>query len=258
MSNHVFTGDRTLHETTRSETIDDLEEPIRTAAKGRLNRPGGAASQRMKLLCGPCNNIWGRNIHDTAIPFLVPLLTKGEWQNLAADTARAIANWAVMVTMNCEFADTNTLATTPEQRKSFRDCGLEAIPFQVYLGLCQPAMSPCAFWHRAAAAHLDDEPKPELLNAQTTTFYFGHCFFHVVSTTVDWLEAKPEPYAAALGIRQVWPLAEQIPLKPLIFSHHGVLRVGHLFWDELVPERDTHHGIWIPTQNLPGETTWFD
>lgn len=212
-------------------------------AKGKLNRPGSPASHQLKLVCTECNNGWMSGIQEAAKQNLL-LLTKGHWPSLDVESITAIAAWATMVTFCFEFADLKTLTATPSDRKEFMSSRVPGKNWLVYIGLCDSINDPGSFWHRGGYLFNGEPPGgvPDKGNTQTTTLVLGRAFFHTLSAPVDFLP-NPFEYGTTLGIRQFWPVPNEVPSQSLVFTPAGVARIASRFWVQFGVSPLPHGGM---------------
>jgi len=150
-----------------------------------------------------------------------------------------LATWAIMVTMNLEFWDPETVAVPRFQREHLRNT--QSPPPNWYVGI-RRYDGDCTFYHRAFGTPVGLQPTeavPETHKAQTTVFTLGKTLFHTFSAGSDWLfdqfiNGAPADYGDRLGLRSIWPEARPslaASLSPIsadgalsIIDHFGGLR----------------------------------
>lgn len=105
-------GAQLIHE---SRLDNDL---IRTRP-GPLHRKGDARSQKLKVVCVPCNTGWMSVIQNQTKPVLLPLLLKRR-KVLTQQKQKALATWATMFAMIYETTVPDYAATSAVQRTAFK------------------------------------------------------------------------------------------------------------------------------------------
>jgi hypothetical protein len=104
---------------TRYGILDPISNTMNWHNKrGRFDLPISPLSARLKVVCAECNNGWMSELQGKAKPFLL-LLMEGRWTGITREAQAAIAAWATMFTMVCEFADMTTQAVTQSERDEF-------------------------------------------------------------------------------------------------------------------------------------------
>lgn len=103
---------------------------------GPLNRKGDGRSQKLKVICTPCNNNWMSVLQDRTKDVLLPLLLKDTLQ-INPQNHELLATWATMFTMVYETTQPNHAqnATTSQQRALFK---IEQKPPQYWMFWCAP------------------------------------------------------------------------------------------------------------------------
>ncbi|MHB1871877.1 MAG: hypothetical protein ACYCT1_13640, partial [Steroidobacteraceae bacterium] len=99
----------------------DLQRSIPQLRAGPLNRKGDGRSQKLKVVCRPCNNNCMSIIQARTKAALVPLLLK-ETLEISEPEHELLATWATMFTMVYETCQPNPVqtATTRAQRSLFK------------------------------------------------------------------------------------------------------------------------------------------
>ena len=217
---------KTEHITSLRRIDPDTGTNINSVGRGKLNRPGKPYSHQLRIVCESCNNTWMSAIQEEAKDRLIPLIN-GNWPKLNEIALKAISSYATMVTMVIEFADLNTLTTSLESRKLFKNSREPNTNWQILVGLCNNIDEQTgAFWHRGGKLLFSEEGQvTDKPNAQTTTFILGKCFIYTISGPIQFL-MPPLEYASHLGIRLFWPLLDAEPKRPLVFTKDGVNRVA--------------------------------
>jgi hypothetical protein len=92
-----------------------------TLRPGPLTRRGDARSQKLKVVCAPCNNGWMGGLQGQAKPILLPLLAT-EQKTLGQLEQKTLASWATMFTAVYEtcYSGLGHPATTAQQRTDFK------------------------------------------------------------------------------------------------------------------------------------------
>src|SRR5205085_373803 len=86
---------------------------------GKLERPGDPHSQRLRVVCGYCNNNWMGRLQERAKRILLPLVV-GDWTDLSAIDQSTLAAWITMTVMVREAANPPTMTSTQTERFAFR------------------------------------------------------------------------------------------------------------------------------------------
>ena len=232
---------KSVHFTSLVQPDPGTKVPIQTVEKGKLSKNWKPHLIHLKIVCTSCNNTWMSEIQESAKSYLLELLI-GRWPEFDTNAMSIIASWATMVTMSLEFADINTLTATQAERTEFKVTKRPGSNWQVYVGLCDTRADAGSFWHRAGGIYKEPPKGAAKLNAQTTTFYFGKSFFHVVSAPESFVPSPPE-YALSLGIRQFWPIPNTPPTEPFLFFQTGVQRAATEFWERLGVDPRPHFGM---------------
>lgn len=153
--------------------------------------------------------------------------------------------------MCIEFAHTETVAATLDERTYLRE-QLNAPPnWQVYLALYKGVRHAGSFWHRAALFEEPINKNSGAPNMQATTIHVGHCFFHVLSAPVDLLPNASD-FEKTLGMRQIWPIPASEPQATRYFTDAGANRVATKFFADHGVPTAPHLGMqsapaaWLP------------
>ena len=212
---------KTEHITSLERLNPNTGTNINSVGRGKLNRPGKPYySSAKNCLCKSCNNTWMSAIQEEAKDRLIPLIN-GNWPKLNEIALKAISSYATMVTMVIEFADLNTLTTSLESRKLFKNSREPNTNRQI-LGQANQELFGTEEGKLLFSEEGQVTDKP---NAQTTTFILGKCFIYTISGPIQFL-MPPLEYASHLGIRLFWPLLDAEPKRPLVFTKDGVNRVA--------------------------------
>ncbi|MDD1534573.1 MULTISPECIES: hypothetical protein [unclassified Bradyrhizobium] len=203
--------------------------PISTMAKGRLHRQGNPHAQQLRLVCKRCNNEWMSRLQTSASDVLSALM-RDDWSTLDRVGIRHLAAWSAMVTMCFEFADLKTQAIPQQEREILMNTGAPPDNWIIGFGRVAASVDPESTWHRGA--YIGPPiigPGLPACNVQTTTIVLRSCFVHCLSGPAR-LIPQPEHYAASLGIRQFWPISNNVPTMPLAFTAAGLARVATNFF----------------------------
>jgi hypothetical protein len=102
---------------------------------GKLHlRQGGTVATQLRVVCGPCNHGWMREIQEAAAHYLVPLLA-GDWTAaLEPSACLAIASWFTLFSMVCEFCDRPTIGVTQAHRTEFMTTRTPPVGWTVMMG----------------------------------------------------------------------------------------------------------------------------
>ena len=103
---------------------------------GPLNRKGDARSQKLKVVCAPCNNGWMSILQARTKDVLLPLLLR-DTHEIGEQHLEMLATWATMFTMVYEtcYENPEQRATTSQQRALFK---MEQKPPQYWMFWCAP------------------------------------------------------------------------------------------------------------------------
>lgn len=93
----------------------DLKEAKYQIRPGPLNRKGDGRSQKLKVVCEPCNNEWMSVLQDRTKDILLPLLLR-DAHEISEQHHELLATWATMFTMVYETCQPNPVqnATTSQ------------------------------------------------------------------------------------------------------------------------------------------------
>lgn len=89
-----------------------------TLRPGPLNVKGDARSQKLKVVCGPCNNGWMSILQKTTKPILLPLLAR-ERDIIQPHETKALAVWATMFAFVYASSMPDSAAQNAPQRRTF-------------------------------------------------------------------------------------------------------------------------------------------
>lgn len=112
------TGTRTEHIIEKATGVLPSGERTYEHVPGKLNRPGDIASQKLRVVCEKCNNVWMSQIQTKSKPALLPLIL-GRWEAITPKDCAAITTWAMMVTMVGQFSVPNRTGVHQEERTRF-------------------------------------------------------------------------------------------------------------------------------------------
>jgi len=216
-----------------------LGEGAQEARPGPLNRKGDARSQKLKVVCEPCNIGWMGDLQNLTKPVLLPLLI-GERKNLSPQKQKTLVTWATMFTMVYETCNPNHMATTPAQRATFKT---EQSPPEYWIYWCAPFSDNCCpVIHIGFASHdagfrpVANADATQIHKAQLTLCGGGGIAFLIFST------ADPKAYetfaqfvtrcVSQVGYTQLWP-SDGLTVR--ITDN----RTTPLTWKDLLAFRDT-------------------
>jgi hypothetical protein len=174
---------------------------------GKLNRPGDMGSQRLRVVCGKCNNGWMSRLQAETKPIMVPLITNNWWE-IDSKSQLAIASWAAMFTMVLEFADIRTAAISQETRHTFAKNPLSLDKWIVSFGVYE-GQNPITHFHHWGGGFYSKNAKPKdtKCNMQITTAVAGRLLLQTFYSTSpgDPQRFFTERYFGSLGLQQIWP-----------------------------------------------------
>lgn len=152
----------------------DLQGSTPQLRSGPLNRKGDGRSQKLKVVCGACNNNWMSALQNRTKTILLPLML-GHTQEINADDHELLASWATMFTMVYETCQPNPLqsVTTTAQRFLFR---AQQKPPQQWMLWCAPfngALPPILHTGFGSVRRLADPENVEPGKASFTTCGVG-------------------------------------------------------------------------------------
>jgi hypothetical protein len=171
-----------------------LRDPLGGEAEQREWIEQGAKHQtKRRVLCDPCNTVWGSQLETATKRVLAPMIHRAE-RDVTGDEARTLARWAMKVTILREFLDPERMRViTREQRHRFRRTNEPTSP--IFIGTIGEGER----WSvrgrdRHATFGLDPPTSPlvgqfpdavtDKANAHISTFAFGAVVFFVIGITV--------------------------------------------------------------------------
>lgn len=165
----------------------DLRGPIPQLRAGPLNRKGDGRSQKLKVVCRPCNNNWMSVLQDRTKATLVPLLLN-DIQEISEPEHELLATWATMFTMVYETCQPNPVrtATTGAQRSLFK---AEQKPPQHWIFWCAPhdgVSSPIFHTGFGSVRRLADPETVEPGKASLTTCAVGAISLAILGVNSDY------------------------------------------------------------------------
>jgi hypothetical protein len=213
--------DATGHTTSQNFHSTDLDgknaAPLfQTWKKGVLQNPKAKPSrQKLEIVCEDCNSIWMSRIQDQVKPTLLPMI-HGKWPSpFSIWDRRILAVWGTMFTMVVEHADSNTQASTFEERERLR-LWLEPPPnWFVFIGLKSGPMWQIGFnhfgWDSMKTALSEAISPAGALAAgekemQSTGWIVGPLYFQTFSSRLPEFIFDPLAFAEKHGLRLVWPM----------------------------------------------------
>ena len=183
---------------------------------GILHRPGDAHSQKLKVVCGPCNNGWMSRLQEHAKPILVPLI-QDDWPEIDESAQALFAAWAAMFTMVFEFADVRSATIPQEHRTALMNLGTVPRDWSIWIGRHDPGSD-----HPAFANHhgwlMDATDLAKRLTkrhyCQVTGFTVGRLYVQTVTITPPILVIEHEAFATAYDLRTIIPFRGSITSRP--------------------------------------------
>lgn len=193
----------------------------KTSAAGTTEtREDSYLDKTLKVLCGPCNTVWGSNLQDAASAILKPLIKGEDWPALSDKKRLAIAMWATSFAMVREYIHPEFVTFKQEKRTRFRKT--ENIPegISVWMGVYAGARD-LQSWHRSMVDSFG--PKGSSPNTALFVFTIHKIIFVVFSTSaVDLVSPFATRHyllnrcARAHNLRRVWPIDSAFPAgRPL-------------------------------------------
>ncbi|UXS33872.1 hypothetical protein FY152_17020 [Agrobacterium tumefaciens] len=213
LQNHIPDPGPSRHTVSQGFIIDG--QIVNVMDKGQLYRPGTIISQRLRVVCLPCNNGWMSRLQNQNKPIIEEFI-KGQWPKLDLLRQRDLVRWCLMLATMMDFAHPLTSAIPAEQRLA-QSTGV--IPEQtiVWIGKIAGEKWRIGFNHFGFDPHTiaftakdaENVLKNGLYMAQTTTFVVGSLLAVVYTST------KPRTVAAAhLGnahsLAIAWPTGTTI------------------------------------------------
>lgn len=193
----------------------------------------------VKRICSTCNSTWVHEI-ETAVHPLLDALRQSKRKTLSRRHQRALAAWAVLVTMMLEFSD-------PEKR-GIPDAHLSYVyqhhepPNQTLVWLASAQTPLWALGSRHISFDLrhprDVVPRGHnTLNNQVTRILFGHLALLVFTSTI----LPPDlEITGKLGnsLRKIWPIIEPLrwPIIPPLAFNEAVM-LADVFHESIAPSR---------------------
>jgi len=176
---------------------------------------GQIHTRKIRKVCGKrCNGGWMSQLEGFAKRAMTaPIL--GQSCVLSSSDLRAIANWAVLTTIICEFTDPSTQAVSASERaglmqrwEASNDAGHAQLPdlppnWRVLISSRDAEdwhLSP-VFNHTAVAVPRPDSSVPSSMDAQSTTFGVGRLMVHCTS----FARCPPKSCGDWPGMTEIWP-----------------------------------------------------
>lgn len=122
------------HTNSLSFGYPDHSSIIADKTRGRLNGPGDPHSEKLKVLCGSCNNGWGSLLQRRTQPFLIPLIS-GDLSELSVLATQTLSAWIAMFVSVVEFSHPSTVAVTASERSHLMKTGSAPKTFHIWIGL---------------------------------------------------------------------------------------------------------------------------
>lgn len=99
----------------------DLVTPGYQWRPGPLNRKGDGRSQKLRVVCTPCNNNWMSELQKRTKPILLPLIVQ-ETNEIDTHNQELLAAWTAMFTMVYEtcYPEKERIPTTGDQRNALK------------------------------------------------------------------------------------------------------------------------------------------
>lgn len=217
----------------------DLNSPVHNLRTGPLNRKGDARSQKLQVVCRPCNNEWMSVLQGRTKDVLLPLLLR-EKHDIDGTNHVLLANWATMFTMVYEtcYPTSEQHTTTKQQHVLFKT---EQKPPQYWMFWCAPydGRSSPVFHTGFGSGRGQDDPNTEHVGKGSLTICgAGAICFAVFGVDSEYgfqaFSKLITMIVEQVGFVQLWPtLGASISvlgrrLSPLsnrdLSEIHGVLR----------------------------------
>ena len=112
-----------------------------TVRAGPLNRKGDLRSQKLKVVCKPCNEGWMGTIQQKTKPILLPLLTR-EHGAIVADEREILATWVTMFTFVYAVSAPEYTTQNDSQRRAFMESRSPPTPWTYWCGPFDGLSSP--------------------------------------------------------------------------------------------------------------------
>jgi hypothetical protein len=178
----------------------------------RRVRQGHASTRKPRNTCLKCNRDWMRNIEESAMAPIIPLIQGAREQSalpstmLNASGQRALAAFLCLITIRLEFTNPETQAATPSDREWLME-KLEPPPFwQIWIAE-YTGRDPGEHWCRHSGLQLVSSPDEVMgsykCDTQVTTLVIGKLCAHTFSSTTM---PTFEGYEGARLCR-IWPLS---------------------------------------------------
>lgn len=203
---------------------------------------GDIHSQKLKIVCGACNNGWMSRLQESAKAILLPLpMGDREDFNFSVDECTLLSTWATMFTMVVEFRDTESAAITYDERHSFSRTNMPSFNWHIWLGHIDQVREhePWNFFHYGWSRLEGPDDVPYKHTSQTTTFVVGRLVFHCYSSRDPLFEPDATIFGLTHSIRPIWPpplpeLAELMGTPPPL-SRNDVHRLSRNFVERIEP-----------------------
>lgn len=199
----------------------------RTVRAGITHGSNHGYSQKLKIVCHPCNNGWMSQLQIRAKPWLLPLVL-GQWSDLSVEAQAALAAWATMFTIIAEYVDPPMAGVSLAERREFM-ASKEALPgWKIWVGTYARGdrrIHNHFGFHIRLPGDLEAAEKP---NTQTSGFCVGRVFFQVFSTTSRLVEDDVN-FALRYGVRTIWPTRGVVAPPPVHHDFAGFMALSNDF-----------------------------
>lgn len=182
---------------------DDGEEKI---TNGLLTRYNGRDHRdlKLKIVCAKCNNEWMSNIDNKSKNTLISLLADGAI-NIRRENYFTLATWVTKFLMVYEYADTETITITDNDRLLFKNNQQPMDNLIVYIGNFSGIRHAMSIWHRK----LEFSTPLEIFSGQITIFTIGKSFILTASANsnsfIELQITNINEFAKRKGLKIIWP-----------------------------------------------------
>jgi hypothetical protein len=208
---------------------------------GKLNRQGDPYSQRLKIVCEPCNNTWMSQIVELSKHDLLRLLS-APWNAVSSAEKLTLRNLAVLMTMVVEYADLDTAVIPLEDRLAFKDRRGLRKGWAVWVGRISDSPTMRGFWHTAGTSELIEAsngiPKQDIY--QITSLVVGNVFFVTFLTNNSrYTLTNTFIRAAQQHLVCLWPVTQDFRgVPPPILTNAEYRDLGDVLRSEIFPSYD--------------------
>jgi DNA-directed RNA polymerase subunit M/transcription elongation factor TFIIS len=208
--------DRYVVQVKTLKSFDAIGRPSYSITKGKMDRPGTAISQTVRVVCEKCNNEWMSRLQEEARPILAPLVL-GVWGEIEEPQREVLARWITMFAMVLDCSEPLHTAITQQQRSEFFRTNKPLPEWFMWIGYLKTTYPTARSYH--SIMNFTDSTKmvPEIKPSGThiTVGVLGNLVFQAFSTIEKRLWAhiafKFNPFQI---LTPIWPNFRGLTNKP--------------------------------------------